>query len=310
MFFEGSEKKIEVIVPSHKKLRDYPFSFWEKLIKKSKARILNHFSNSQMQAFLLSESSLFVWDSRVTLITCGQTTLKDATLYLLKKLGIKDIQALFFQRKNELFPLNQKTNFDYDVQRLRKKISGSAYRFGPIDSHHFFLFHLNKEYSPHPSDKTIELLMYSFQDPIRRLFSEEGVAIEKIREVLHLKECFPSFTIQDHLFKPQGYSLNALRGDEYYTIHVTPQKVGFYVSFETNMKEDFSSIVNKVILLFRPARFDVITFVPTHSDAKLVESVDGFVRNYFYKKSLSCGFDVDFTTFQVVQDVAKLPYSF
>ncbi len=309
MFFEGSEKKVEIIVSPHCKLREYPFSFWEKLIKKAQARILHHFSNDQVQTFLLSESSLFVWNDRLALITCGQTTLKSAALYLLKKINIKNIQALFFQRKNELFPLNQKTNFEHDVQKLRKKIAGPAYRFGPLDAHHFFLFHLDKHYSPASTDNTIEILMYDLQGSVFELFSK-GASAKTIQEQLNLKECFPSFTIQDHVFKPKGYSLNALRGEEYYTIHVTPQEVGFYVSFETNMKESFSSVLNKIVLLFRPSRLDVITFAPTHTALKSVTSMEGFLRNYTYKKSLSCGFDVDFTTFQTVKEQPQLPYLF
>ena len=307
MFFEGSEKKVEIILPSHYKLREYPLSFWKKLVKKSKATIINSFSNDQAQAFLLSESSLFVWDNRITLITCGQTTLKDATLYLTKK--FKDIQALFFQRKNELFPMNQRTNFEYDVQKLRKKMKGSAHRFGPLDAHHFFLFHLDKEYSAEVQDCTIEILMYDLQGSVFELFTRDASSKE-VQEHLKLKECFPSFTLQDYSFKPRGYSLNALRGKEYYTIHVTPQEVGFYVSFETNMKESFSSILNKIILMFRPSRFDVITFTPSHVKSDSIQSVDSFLKNHSYKKLLSCGFDVEFSSFQSVKKESQLPYSF
>ena len=309
MFFEGSEKKIEIILSPDYTLRERPVSFWEKLVKKARARILDHFSNDQMQAFLLSESSLFVWNDRITLITCGQTTLESAAMYLLKKINIKDIRAFFFQRKNELFPLDQKTNFEYDVHKLRKKILGPAYRFGPLDTHHFFLFHLDQYHVPSSTDHTIEILMYGLQGPIYELFSK-GASIEKVREQLNLQRCFPSFTIQDHIFKPRGYSLNALRGSEYYTIHVTPQEIGFYVSFETNMVEDFSSILNKIKILFQPSRFDVITFIPTNSSLQSIDSLDGFFKNYVYKKSLSCGFNVDFTSFQIIQGAPKLPYLF
>ena len=307
MFFEGSEKKVEIILPSHYKLMEYPLSFWEKLIKKSKAKILNHFSNDQAQAFLLSESSLFVWNNRVTLITCGQTTLKDATLFLLKK--FKDTQALFFQRKNELFPMNQRTNFEHDVQQLRKKIKGTAYRFGPLDTHHSFLFHLDKKYSPESQDCTIEILMYDLQGSVFNLFSKQ-TSSKEVQNQLKFNDCFPSFTIQDHAFQPKGYSLNALKGEEYYTIHVTPQEVGFYVSFETNMKESFSSILNKIILLFRPSRFDVITFTPSHIKTDSIQSVDPFLKNYSYKQLINCGFDVEFSSFQIVKEESQPPYSF
>ena len=44
--------------------------------------------------------------------------------------------------------------------------------------------------------------------------------------VTPLDAIFPGFQINDYLFQPCGYSLNAIRGSENYTIHVTPEEVG------------------------------------------------------------------------------------
>ena len=63
MFFEGSEKKIEVVFQdSLESLRQQPTSTWETLVEKSGAKILSKISNDKMDAYLLSESSLFVYD--------------------------------------------------------------------------------------------------------------------------------------------------------------------------------------------------------------------------------------------------------
>jgi len=306
MSFEGSEKKFEIILhPQSESLRKR--SFYTNLLKKAKAQVVDQFSNSHCDAYILSESSLFVWDHRLTLITCGKTTLSSAVLYLAKCLDPEAIQALFFQRKNELFPLNQKTSFEYDVAQLRKKFKGKALRFGHLDEHHFFLFHLDRSYLPHPKDHTMEILMYDVQGELNSLFKSPATA-EQIRSALNLESSFPGFTLQDHAFQPQGYSLNALRGSEYYTIHVTPQEPGYYASFETNM-ENPSEVLNKIICLFRPLRLDVIAFFPFSCEEHLQYELDGFNRNVFSKARLDCGFDIHFLAFGSKTSQASPPYS-
>jgi len=306
MSFEGSEKKFEIILnPQSKSLRKY--SFYPALLKRAKTKIVDHFSNSYCDAYILSESSLFVWDYRLILITCGRTTLSSAVLYLTKHLDKENIQALFFQRKNELFPLNQKTDFEYDVVQLRKIFTGKALRFGHLDEHHFFLFHLDHSYLPHPKDCTMEVLMYDIQSELNSLFRSSATA-EKIRSVLNLESGFPGFSLQDHTFQPQGYSLNALRGEKYYTIHVTPQEPGYYVSFETNMENPLEAL-NKVIHLFRPLRLDVIAFFPFSYKGGFQCELNGFTKTVFSRKRLNCGFDVHFMVFSNIESQASSPYS-
>ncbi len=306
MSFEGSEKKFEIILnPQSQNLREC--SFYPKLLKKAKTQAIRRFSNSCCTAFILSESSLFVWDHRLILITCGKTTLSSAVLYLARQIDKESIQALFFQRKNELFPLAQKTSFDYDVIQLRRQFEGRALRFGHLDEHHFFLFHLEQSYLPHPQDHTIEILMYDTQGELNSLFKSSPKE-KKIRSVLDLESSFPGFTLQDYAFRPQGYSLNALRGREYYTIHVTPQEPGYYVSFETNMQNP-SEVLSKVVRLFRPSRLDVVVFFPFSYEGSFPSELDGFTRSIFSKKRLNCGFDVHFLAFRNVKTQISSPYS-
>ena len=304
MSFEGSEKKFEVILnPQSQSLRKH--SFYPTLLKKAQTKVVDYFSNSYCDSYILSESSLFVWDHRLTLITCGKTTLSSAVLYLARHINKENIQALFFQRKNELFPLSQKTNFENDVVQLRKKFKGKALRFGPLDEHHFCLFHLEQSYLPDPKDHTIEILMYDIQGELKSLFNSP-LSSEKIQSAM--RSSFAGFTLQDHVFCPQGYSLNALRGKEYYTIHVTPQEPGYYVSFETNMENPLE-VLHKVIRLFQPLRLDVIAFFPFVCGGDFKCELEGFVRNVFSKKRLDCGFDVYFLTFNNIKAQSSSPYS-
>lgn len=306
MSFEGSEKKFEMILhPKSPSLRKY--SFYPALLKKAKTKIVDHFSNSYCTAYILSESSLFVWDHRLTLITCGKTTLSTAVLYLAGRIDKENIQALFFQRKNELFPSKQKTSFEYDVIQLRKKFTGKALRFGHLDEHHFFLFHLEQSYLPDSKDHTIEILMYDIQESLKSLF-QSSMPSEKIRSALNLESVFPGFTLQDHVFHPQGYSLNALRGEEYYTIHATPQESGCYVSFETNMENPLD-VLRKIVRIFHPLRLDVIAFFPLACTKTIQFELEGFTRNVLSTKRLDCGFEVQFSVFSSIKSQTSFPYS-
>ena len=64
MFFEGPEKKVELaLVPGKPSLRSRGHEYWKGIVAKANAQILSTISNEQMDAYLLSESSLFVTDT-------------------------------------------------------------------------------------------------------------------------------------------------------------------------------------------------------------------------------------------------------
>ncbi len=43
------------------------------------------------------------------------------------------------------------------------------------------------------------------------------------------------YAVDDHYFRPSGYSLNAVRDDDYVTVHVTPDDHGSYASLELSV---------------------------------------------------------------------------
>ena len=106
MFFEGSEKKLEIVVSKDSPdLRSYGREMWEKVVERSRATILSSISNEYIDAYLLSESSLFVSKDRVLMITCGTTTLVHAASAILefvnkpyfkskKEFSIKDMEII------------------------------------------------------------------------------------------------------------------------------------------------------------------------------------------------------------------------
>ncbi|KAJ1639657.1 S-adenosylmethionine decarboxylase [Pavlovales sp. CCMP2436] len=75
--FEGPEKKLDISFArvQGQGLRLVPQSVWVEVLKDAKCSILHRESNDRFDAYLLSESSLFIFPDRMVAKTCGQTTL-------------------------------------------------------------------------------------------------------------------------------------------------------------------------------------------------------------------------------------------
>jgi S-adenosylmethionine decarboxylase len=263
MLFEGPEKKLEILtndpMPSLRSLGD---EFWGRVVERARAKTISAVSGDGCDAYLLSESSLFVWDRRMLMITCGRTTLIESALEMLETIPDGRLSSLIYERKNENFPELQQTSFDEDVARLQKKAVGTAVIFGDPKANHIALFHLDRFFEPDPDDTTLEVLMYDMEPEASRLFSREPSAPE-LRRRIGFDEMLPGFLVDDHLFDPMGYSFNAIKDEHYSTLHVTPQRKGSYTSFETNYPLGASEVKTTVFRLlefFRPARCDVLLF--------------------------------------------------
>ncbi len=297
MLFEGSEKKLELVVSSVVgDLRQRGDGFWDKIVRSVGARILSKLTRAECDAYLLSESSLFVWDNKFTMITCGRTTLTSALQEFLKEVSIDDVDALVFERKNEYFPRLQRTDFFSDLEILQTIAPGYAYRFGHAGEHHIHLYQLDRAFKPARNDVTTELLMYHIGGAASEVFGCTNQDPKTIRAYLQLEALFPGFAWDDHVFQPCGYSINGIKAKRYVTIHVTPQDGGSYVSFETNvdfgerLTENLSQVVNR----FQPQCFDVMTFRPDDKNVQ-VEAPDYWRVNRVEEK-LQCGFRVSYTS--------------
>jgi S-adenosylmethionine decarboxylase len=204
----------------------------------------------------------------------------------------ENIESLIYERKNELFPRSQVTSFEEDAKILNRYLPGQAYRFGAEDDHHIFLFHMNKPFTPPKDDKTLEFLMHGISEETSRFYSATNNKNE-IRNITALSEFFPNFNIDDHIFEPVGYSLNACKDRYYFTIHVTPQKIGSYVSFETNYytTEGITPLLNSLLEVFAPSSCDLLLF--QNEPYKGLTS-DSFRLKREVKQTLECGYNILF----------------
>jgi S-adenosylmethionine decarboxylase len=265
-FFEGPEKKLEVVVtPGFPPLRSLGDEAWRRVVEAAGAKVVSVLRSEHSDAYLLSESSLFVFDDWFVLITCGQTTLVDAVPQILKSVPKESIAFLVYERKSEHFPEHQSSTFYDDARRLQTMLPGRAIRFGDEHGRNVQMFHTTRPYTPEKNDPTLEVLMHMIdEDVVENFTSTRALEETSLAFSSGINAILPGFSTSEHVFNPAGYSLNAVKGEEYYALHVTPEAAGSYVSFETNydFRGHLSSLVGSIVELFRPRAFDVVTFVP------------------------------------------------
>ena len=291
--FEGSEKKCEVIVDSkHLNLREFSRKFWEEMVDCCKATILSSIHNHDCDAYLLSESSLFVWDDHFLLITCGQTKLVESILYFLERVDHDLIVQLLFQRKNEYFAEMQYSDFYSDVERIQQEIAGTVVTFGDLNAHYIQLFYLERPYILKEEDQSYELLMYDISEDVIQFLLKEDQEKEDLREFFNLDKMLPNFELDDFVFSPCGYSLNAILNEKYLTIHVTPQPEHSYVSFETNIS--LQEILNIPLDALEPKCFDMIVYQLEDEDLWNAKIPKKYQQKYSQKEVLDGGYTVHF----------------
>lgn len=310
MFFEGSEKKIEVIfkksVPS---LRQENEQRWHDLVKASCAQVLSKVSNEHMDAYLLSESSLFVYDNYLVMITCGTTRLISAVEELLKNYSVDDIDAFFYERKNELLPQAQTTDFFKDVSILKQWFNGQAMRFGREDEHHLYLFATNTPYTPEADDHTMEVLMHGIAPDVMQRFTQcSNQDPQKLRDDSGISKIVLG-QIDDYIFEPMGYSLNSIHKNRYFTIHITPQSHGSYISFETNAFSHEEQILwaEKVLQVFKPMSFDLVFF---NKEKVKAPAYDNFILKRQFAESLQAGYQTQYFSYYKPDETEQRPTVF
>jgi len=261
-------------------LRSVPRERWLEMLRLINCTILSSIHNDHCDAYLLSESSLFVYPTRVIIKTCGLITLLRCAEDLVK-IGKEfcgaGVSSLIFSRRNFFFPeeqLQPHTSWDDECTYLRSHFpEGSAYTFGPrsCDHHYVFVVDYTKQ-NPYPDCivpytlESLEILMTGLDLSVMNQFWKQEYTALEVTERSGIKDLMSDVTLDAHLFDPLGYSMNALRDGYYYTIHVTPQPVCSFVSFETNAPQtSYKALVQDVIKVFKPESFTVMLFSETSS---------------------------------------------
>lgn len=185
--FEGPEKLLEVwfapgpdaLPPSAKPngLKAVPSDTWVDMLDMVNCKILSVLDSEHVDAYLLSESSMFVFPHKLILKTCGTTTLLLGLHRLLRIAAehagfpfhntqtLNDIHAaatpwrVFYSRKNFLFPHKQEgphRSWKQEVKYLDDMFEGgSAYMVGKMNGDHWYLY-ITSPQSPFTPPRTPE----------------------------------------------------------------------------------------------------------------------------------------------------------
>ncbi|CAK7225286.1 spermidine resistance protein [Sporothrix bragantina] len=170
--FEGPEKLLEVwfapsprhLAPSVKEngLKCVPADVWVEMLDLVNCKILSVIHSETVDAYLLSESSMFVFPHKIILKTCGTTTLLLGLHRMLRIAATvagfpfhntdstSDIRVaatpyrVFYSRKNFLFPDRQQgphRSWKQEVKYLDDMFeNGSAYMVGKMNGDHWYLY--------------------------------------------------------------------------------------------------------------------------------------------------------------------------
>ena len=170
--FEGPEKLLEVwFAPSEKALpasgsplglKAVSSEAWKDMLDLVNCKVLSVIESPNVDAYLLSESSMFVFPHKLVLKTCGTTTLLCGLPRMLEiaalDAGFPHVQAnlpqgipaaatpyrVFYSRKNFLYPHQQRgphRSWREEVHYLDKMFTGgSAYMIGKMNGEHWYLY--------------------------------------------------------------------------------------------------------------------------------------------------------------------------
>ncbi|MFO1518308.1 MAG: hypothetical protein U1F57_01375 [bacterium] len=248
MSFQALEKRLEAYwEDSSLALRGLSRTFWEEVVAKSRARVLSRFSGISCDAYLLSESSLFVWDRRIVMITCGRSELHRA---------FRQITSESLSRLPAVFSFETPLH-DSEDERFFKNLPKTRSILLGNEGAPFFWASNGNLNSPRWK-WTLEGLDESSQS----FFAPEtSKAKTSIFRKLGWDSAISGALENEHAFDPMGYSLNLLKDERYAALHVTPEAPSSYASFEGNLTaEEIIPPLNSLLEKTLPRRIQLLSF--------------------------------------------------
>lgn len=170
--FEGPEKLLELwLAPSpsglpasagSRGLMAVPAEVWNEMLDLVHCKVLSVVESDHVDAYLLSESSMFIYPHKLVLKTCGITTLLCGIPKMLEIAALRAgfphtssppinglaataaIHRVFYSRKNFIYPDGQRgphRSWRDEVRALDRLFrGGSAYMIGKMNGEHWYLY--------------------------------------------------------------------------------------------------------------------------------------------------------------------------
>ncbi|KAF8392495.1 hypothetical protein HHK36_022837 [Tetracentron sinense] len=292
--FEGFEKRLELHFSGNDPvigigLRQLDFESLEELLHTVQCTIVSAIGNRFFDAYVLSESSLFIYPTKFIIKTCGTTLLLKSIPPLLSHATQMGLTLCWcrYTRGTFIFPKAQPfphTSFREEIIYLEQSLPiNLCYRKAcvmpsKITSQYSWHVYSASDENNHlvaqhlPDFFTIEVCMTELDPVLARKFyrGESGggnytsdTSGKEMTEVTGISNINPRAFVCDFAFDPCGYSMNGIDEAHYSTIHVTPEDGYSYASFECvmaiNDHEDINEVLKKVVQVFRPATMSVST---------------------------------------------------
>lgn len=323
--FEGFEKRLEITFspapiftdPSGLGLRALTRSQLDSFLDLAKCTIVSQLSNTEFDSYVLSESSLFVFPSKIILKTCGTTKLLSSIPQILKlsdslSLGVSSVK---YSRGSFIFPNYQPSPhccFSEEVSTLNEHfgyLNAKAHVIGDpkFPNRNWHVYSASKERS-FDGVVTLEMCMTGLDRKKAAVFykSSSGAAgASEMTKMSGISEILPSHVICDFEFDPCGYSMNGIDGPAFSTVHVTPEDGFSYASYEAAGFDlrlvRFEPLVKRVLNSFAPREFSVAVTCGSGTQWWSMEGADveGYSSETAVKQELAGGGCVVYKTYSV-----------
>lgn len=322
--FEGFEKRLQItfseapifIDPQGLGLRALTRSQLDSILDAACCTIVNHLSNSELDSYVLSESSLFVYPNKIILKTCGTTKLLLAIppiLQLAESLQLT-VVSVKYSRGSFIFPNAQPAphrSFSEEVAALNVffgDLSPKAYVIGDpaIPNRNWHIYSASKEVRrsllvrEEVAVITVEMCMTGLDRDKASVFFKKSGEEDSAKEMTKLSgisDVMPTHVICDFEFDPCGYSMNGVEGGALSTVHVTPEEGFSYASYEAMGFDPGSvgmkTLMKRVLACFGPSQFSVAVTCPAGDDERWAMEgcgeVEGYACQNVVKQELSSG---------------------
>lgn len=303
--FEGFEKRLEIsfyepgfFSDPYLGLRSLSKDQLDEILRPAECTIVSSLSNDEVDSYVLSESSLFVYSNKIIIKTCGTTKLLFSIPPILElasslNLGVKSVR---YTRGSFIFPGAQSyphRSFAEEVAVLDSyfgKLGGGtkAYLMGSTDTEQKWHVYSASAEKAHLSEPvyTLEICMTGLDKKKASVFHKTASSSDAsvMTERSGIRKILPDSKICDYDFDPCGYSMNGIEGEAVSTIHVTPEDGFSYASFEAvgyNFEVlNLNQLVKRVLACFGPSEFSLAlhTNVPEKElGAEFSVDVKGYV---------------------------------
>ncbi|KAI5074903.1 hypothetical protein GOP47_0010864 [Adiantum capillus-veneris] len=285
--FEGVEKRLQLefcpsLLCDGKGLRALSRTEIEQILTVAKCTIVSELSNAEVDSYVLSESSLFIYPFKLVIKTCGTTKLLNAVPIVLNaasRLSLK-VKCCKYTRSSFLFPEEQPYphgTFNQEVEYLegvfgKLGFGSKAYVLGdPCKRQNWHIYvasvvDCDGTLMTALPTYTLELCMTNLdRTKAASFYRENCYNAADMTQKSGIAMLLPKSEICEFVFDPCGYSMNSVERDAVSTIHVTPEEGFSYASFEAmgyNPSEvNFQVLIDDVLSCFRPATFSVAVHV-------------------------------------------------